>query len=140
MGSQKSALCAFLFCTKYFMITNKYSMIYNDIINRAKNRNLNGCFELHSIIPICSIIEDLEGSTDYIVKLTPKENFICHLCLLRMAENTELNSIEQNFNILLNNRRKKQITARQYESEKLKFLENKNLSQNIPLDNINNYV
>lgn len=122
------------------MFTNKYSMIYNDIINRAKNRNLDRFFELHSIIPICNIVEDLEGSTDYIVKLTPKENFICHLCLLRMAENTELNSIEQNFNILLNNRRKKQITARQYESEKLKFLENKNLSQNILLDNINNYV
>ena len=122
------------------MLTNKYSIIYNDIINRAKNRSLDRFFELHSIIPICNIVEDLEGSTDYIIKLTPKENFICHLCLLRMAENTELNSIEQNFNILLNNRRKKQITARQYESEKLKFLENKNLSQNIPLDNINNYV
>lgn len=123
------------------MLTNKYSIIYNDIINRAKNRNLTGYVELHSTIYIQNITTDLEGSNDYIVKLTPKENFICHLCLLRMVEGSELSMIEENFNNLLSNpRRRNKITSREYEITKLKSVESKNLSQNVNLNNINNYV
>lgn len=123
------------------MVTNKYTIIYNDIINRAKNRNLDGYYEIHSIIPTLNITEDLEGSTEYFVKLTPKENFVCHLCLLRMAENNEYETIEKNFHNLVGNiRNKNLITSRNYETKKLNKIQSKTFFYNISLDNVNNYV
>jgi len=62
-------------------LSNKYTNWYNSIIERAKNRKLNGYFERHHIIP-----KSLGGS-DYkenIVDLTGKEHFICHLLLTKM--------------------------------------------------------
>lgn len=45
------------------MVINKYTIIYNDIINRAKNRNLDGYYEIHSIIPTFNTTENLAGCT-----------------------------------------------------------------------------
>lgn len=56
-----------------------YKRIYNQIVERAKNRELEGYKERHHIVPKC-----LGGSNDKenIVKLTAKEHFICHRLLV----------------------------------------------------------
>jgi hypothetical protein len=56
----------------------KYLRIYNKIIERAKNREINGYVEKHHIVPKC-----IGGNNkkDNIVSLTPKEHYICHRLL-----------------------------------------------------------
>ena len=55
-----------------------YQRIYDQIIERAKTRQLDGYTERHHIIPKC-----LGGSNnkDNLVKLTAREHFICHQLL-----------------------------------------------------------
>jgi hypothetical protein len=55
-----------------------YQRIYNQIIKRAKNRQLEGYKEKHHIIPKC-----LGGNNDKenLVELTAKEHFLCHMLL-----------------------------------------------------------
>lgn len=55
-----------------------YKKIYNQIIERAKNRNLEGYYENHHIIPKCLGGQDKKNN---IVKLTAREHFICHWLL-----------------------------------------------------------
>lgn len=61
-----------------------YQRIYNNIINRAKDRIITGYFEIHHIMPKC-----LGGSDDEsnLVKLTASEHFICHQLLVKMYPN-----------------------------------------------------
>lgn len=63
-------------------IQNKYLIIYNNIINRARNRTIYEYTERHHIIP-----KSLNGSNDKdnIVKLTAREHFICHQLLIRIV-------------------------------------------------------
>jgi len=58
-----------------------YQKIYDQIINRAKNRKLEGYKERHHIIPKC-----MNGSNDKsnLVNLTAREHFICHWLLIRI--------------------------------------------------------
>jgi hypothetical protein len=55
-----------------------YQKIYNQIIEKAKNRQLMGYKEKHHIVPKC-----LGGNNnkDNLVELTAKEHFICHRLL-----------------------------------------------------------
>jgi hypothetical protein len=55
-----------------------YQKIYNQIIERAQNRQLEGYKEKHHIIPKC-----LGGTNDKInlVELTAREHFLCHRLL-----------------------------------------------------------
>lgn len=62
-------------------LSNKYTIVYNNIINRAKARVLDGYAENHHIIPRSL------GGTDIpenLVRLTAREHFICHLLLTKM--------------------------------------------------------
>jgi hypothetical protein len=62
---------------------SKYTKIYYSIVNRALTRSINdGYIEKHHIIP-----RSLGGTNDAnnIVKLTPKEHFICHRLLTKMV-------------------------------------------------------
>ena len=63
-------------------LDNKYTITYNNIVNRAKSRVLVGYGENHHIIP-----KSLGGSNDKnnLVKLTAREHFICHLLLTKMV-------------------------------------------------------
>jgi hypothetical protein len=65
-------------------LLNKYYSYYYNIINNAKSRTFGNdvYFEKHHIIPR-SIGGD--NSSDNIVKLTPREHFICHLLLPKMT-------------------------------------------------------
>jgi hypothetical protein len=68
---------------KGMYLTNKYTNVYNAIIEHAKNRELNSYFEKHHIIP-----QSLGGTNnkENIVKLTAREHFICHLLLTKMVD------------------------------------------------------
>lgn len=56
-----------------------YQRIYNQIIDRAKNRQLDGYKEKHHILPRC-----MGGSNkkENLVELTAREHFICHQLLV----------------------------------------------------------
>lgn len=66
-------------------LDNKYTKWHNAIIERAKNRAIEGYCERHHVIP-----ESLGGpnTKENIVKLTAREHFIVHLLLIRMMDNT----------------------------------------------------
>lgn len=63
-------------------IDNKYTNIYNKIIDQAKLRSITGYTEKHHIIP-----KSFGGSNDQIniVNLTAREHFLCHLLLTKMT-------------------------------------------------------
>lgn len=61
-----------------------YQKIYNQIINRAKNRKLTGYSERHHIIPRCMGGVDIKSN---LVRLTAKEHFICHKLLTEIYPN-----------------------------------------------------
>jgi len=61
-----------------------YQRIYNELINRAKNRKLKGYKERHHIIPRC--IQGLD-TEDNIVELTAKEHYMAHRLLTEIYPN-----------------------------------------------------
>ena len=65
-----------------------YQKIYNQIVERAQNRKLEGYSEKHHITPKCmGGLNDLEN----MVELTAREHFICHRLLCEIhPENTKL--------------------------------------------------
>ena len=77
---------------KVMYLINKYTKVYNDIIERAKNRQLDSYFEKHHIVP-----QSLGGNNDKenIVKLTAREHFICHLLLTKMVEGSDKSKMYQ---------------------------------------------
>ncbi len=58
-----------------------YLMIYEKLINRAKDRSIDGYTEKHHIIPKC-----IGGTNDpsNLVKLTPEEHYLAHLLLIKI--------------------------------------------------------
>lgn len=58
-----------------------YKLIYESLINRAKQRELEGYKERHHILPKCLGGDDSEGN---LVDLTPEEHYVCHQLLLKM--------------------------------------------------------
>ena len=58
-----------------------YITIYNNLIQRASNRLLDGYKERHHIIPRC-----LGGNNtkENLVDLTPEEHYIAHLLLIKI--------------------------------------------------------
>jgi hypothetical protein len=62
-----------------------YNKIYNQIVERAQNRILEGYGENHHILPKCL------GGTDEnnIVRLTAREHFLCHLLLCEVYPHDE---------------------------------------------------
>jgi len=64
-------------------IHNKYTRVYYQIIDRARNRVLAGYTEKHHVIP-----KSLGGnnSSNNLVVLTAREHFICHQLLTKMVQ------------------------------------------------------
>ncbi len=62
---------------------NKYTTCYNNIIQRARDRNLKRPYENHHIVP-----KSLGGNNlkENMVRLTAHEHFVCHLLLTKMVE------------------------------------------------------
>lgn len=61
-----------------------YQKIYNQIIERAKNRILKGYKEKHHILPKCLGGKD---DKDNLVELTAREHFLCHMLLCEIYPN-----------------------------------------------------
>jgi hypothetical protein len=61
-----------------------YQIHYSNLIERAKNRSINGYTERHHIIPKC-----IGGSNkkENIVRLTPAEHFVAHQLLVKIYPN-----------------------------------------------------
>lgn len=68
-------------------LDNKYTKLYYKLIDRAKQRDIEGYSESHHIIP-----KSLGGSDrrSNRVNLTAREHFICHLLLTKMTTGTSL--------------------------------------------------
>lgn len=65
-----------------------YNTIYNNLIQRAVSRSLDGYKERHHIIPRCLGGNDLKEN---LVDLTPEEHYIAHLLLVKIyPKNTSL--------------------------------------------------
>ena len=58
-----------------------YKKIYTNLIEKAKNRSLNGYFETHHIIPKC-----IGGTNELsnLVNLTPEEHYLAHQLLVKI--------------------------------------------------------
>jgi hypothetical protein len=61
-----------------------YQKIYNQIVERAKNRILEGYKEKHHIIPKCL---GGDNSANNLVELTAREHFLCHMLLCEIYPN-----------------------------------------------------
>jgi hypothetical protein len=100
-----------------------YQKIYNQIIERAKNRELNGYTEKHHIIPKC-----LGGNNnnENLVRLTAREHFLCHRLLCEMHPNNNKLWYALWLMTVGKNRQKSLssyiISNRTYEILKLKFI------------------
>lgn len=104
------------------MLENKYTLYYNKIINNAKNRQLNGYYEIHHNIP-----KSLGGSNlkENLVNLTAKEHFVCHLLLTKMyvgsARNKMLHAAWAMATLENNYQQRYKITSKIYESLRIKY-------------------
>lgn len=58
-----------------------YVKIYNSLIERAKNRIIEGYTECHHILPKCMGGDDSE---DNLVQLTPEEHYVAHQLLVKI--------------------------------------------------------
>ena len=106
-----------------------YQKIYNQIIERAQNRKLDGYKERHHIIPKC-----MGGSNDKtnLVELTAREHFLCHILLCEIYPG-EIKLITSLWLMAIGKKRKKEnkyiIGSRIYESLKIKNAKNQSKSQ-----------
>ena len=98
-------------------ITNKYTTIYHQLIQRAIERNSGD--EEHHIIP-----KSLGGSneSDNLVCLTSREHYIAHALLVRMVESRQhLYKMFCAFNMMHVGHNGRRYTSRLYEYHKKKF-------------------
>ena len=107
---------------KGMYLTNKYTNVYNAIIEHAKNRELNSYFEKHHIVP-----QSLGGTNnkENIVKLTAREHFICHLLLTKMVDGPNKSKMYQAAWMMAScsgkNQERYKINNRLYEELKFKM-------------------
>jgi hypothetical protein len=102
-----------------------YQKIYDQIIKRAKTRQLEGYSEKHHIIPKC-----LGGNNnkENLVELTAREHFICHRLLCEIYPN-ELKLLYALWLMAIGKKKGKHtdpynINSRDYEQLRTKFITN----------------
>lgn len=93
----------------------QYEKIYNQIIERAKNRTLMDYGEKHHILPRCL---GGDNSKENLVKLTFREHFLCHWLLCKMhPKNSKIFYAFSNMIVVshTNNKRYEVLTSRHFE-------------------------
>lgn len=97
-------------------IDNKYTKWYYEIIERSKNRIIDGYHERHHIIP-----KSLGGTNrkDNLVSLTAKEHFICHLLLVKMTTGEDRKKMSYALWLIINienkNQHRYKINSKRYD-------------------------
>lgn len=97
-------------------IDNKYTKWYYKIIERSKNRIIDGYHERHHIIP-----KSLGGTNrkDNLVSLTAREHFICHLLLVKMTNDGDKKKMSYALWLIINienkNQRRYKINSKKYD-------------------------
>ena len=86
-----------------------YERIYNQIIERGKQRILEGYGENHHIIPKCMGGADTQ---DNMVRLTAKEHFLCHLLLIEMYPG--IHKLVQAAYLMTHSRNKGKVSSKYY--------------------------
>ena len=104
---------------------NKYNKWYQDITDRAKNRNLDSYTEKHHIQPRSLGGTDEPGN---LVALTAREHFICHWLLVKMTTGQDHHKMLNALRMMRaekagQERYNTTITARVYESIKQEYAE-----------------
>ena len=96
-----------------------YVKLHNNIINRAKNRELNCYNELHHILPKC-----LGGSNKKInlVRLTAKEHWLIHLILIEIYPDNKNIKLAVNMMMRKSDNQKRQIISSGKQFERLKIV------------------
>lgn len=96
-------------------LQNKYARWYYSIIENAVSRTLESKCEVHHIVPRCLGGND---SADNLVKLTPKEHFLCHYLLTKMvSKSPEQKKLFHAFSafVMASKNQQRKITSRHYE-------------------------
>ena len=95
----------------------KYTKIYNNIIDKAKNRILFGYKERHHVLP-----QSMGGNNkkENLVYLTAREHFVCHWLLVKMTSGSDKAKMLYALNMMrvkndLQDRYSTNITSRVYE-------------------------
>jgi hypothetical protein len=103
-----------------------YQRIYNQIIDRAKKRELEGYKERHHIIPKC-----MGGSNkkENLVELTAREHYICHLLLCRIHPNSQKLIYALTSMIFLNNSKQQRYFPSSRVIEQIKCLSSETKKQ-----------
>jgi NUMOD3 motif len=100
-----------------------YSKIYYSIINRAKSRLDLPIVEVHHILP-----KSLGGSNkkENLVRLTPREHFVCHLLLSKMHSGKEkqkmVYALWAIMNLCNNHQHRRKVKGRLYENLRKEFV------------------
>lgn len=103
---------------------NKYEKWYGQIVQRAKDRVLNGYYERHHILP-----RSLGGldTSDNLVCLTAREHFICHWLLTKFTVGEARDKMVYALRMMRANksgqRYTSKTTARVYENLKIEYSE-----------------
>jgi hypothetical protein len=101
-----------------------YQRIYDQIIDRAKSRKLEGYREKHHIIPKC-----LGGTNEKqnLVELTAREHFVCHQLLIFIYPRSKKIAYALwgmcNQTTSLNNIRKYRVSSRAYQTGRESFIQ-----------------
>jgi hypothetical protein len=120
-------------------LANKYTIWYYSIINKAKDRTIDGYKEKHHIIP-----KTLGGKNnkDNIVLLTAREHFICHLLLTKMLTGQDKQKMVYALHMLSNTKNANQQLrysppSKLYEYQRKIFAEvhSERMKENHPLKN-----
>lgn len=94
-------------------LQNRYSLIYWQLIDRARDRILEGYCERHHVVPR-SLGGDDENTN--IVALTAREHFICHRLLVKMTEGRDRQKMSLALWTMARTRRRRiRITSRVFE-------------------------
>lgn len=100
-----------------------YQRIYNQLIERAQNKTLEGYTEKHHILPKC-----LGGSNDKenLVELTAREHFLCHrlLCEIYPKETKLWYALFLMAIGKQSTKREYKLSSRNYEKLRLEFIKN----------------
>lgn len=92
-----------------------YKKVYDSIIDRARDREIQCYTERHHILPRCMGGDD---SSDNLVRLTAREHYICHWLLARHYNNSSLWFAFRSMNRSSKNQ-KRYITSRGYEEARI---------------------